>query len=179
MSREAQPKDKQPILAGATPEERNPDLWPTEAFAPLERLLASSLQRAGQAVRDTFGHEDRQMTAREFVNFWNQCRLKAMATVGANGRPHIAPVHAEFVRGELFSTIYTDAQRLRDIRRNPHVALTTWAPDGAVAIVHGRAHVVPNSERTSRPGATGRERRTVLLRIEIDRIYAMKGRTRP
>ncbi|GBD25982.1 hypothetical protein HRbin30_01309 [bacterium HR30] len=169
---------KQAILRDGDPQGREPSQWSDSELDAIERLLHSSLARAGSAVRETFARADRYMSAREFVEFWNGCRLKAMATVGVSGSPHIAPVHAEFVRGVLYSSIYVDAQRRRDLETNPRVALTTWDATGAVAIVQCRATVVPDSERVSRAGASGRPRRTVLLRIDIDRIYAMKGRSR-
>jgi len=167
---------KQPISAGATPDERDPSTWPPEVVAALQRVLDRSRRHAGPAVRDTFDHAERQMTAREFVEFWNGARLKAMATVGASGAPHIAPVHAELVSGRLRSTIYENALRRFDVRDNPRVALTTWGPDGATAIVYGRAREIAGSARDTRPGATGTARRTVALDIEITRIHAMKGR---
>lgn len=167
---------KQPIVTGATSEERNPANWPADALEPFQRILNRSRRRAGQAVRDTFDRAERQMTALEFVTFWNTSRLKAMATVGAGGEPHIAPVHAEFVNGRLRSTIYENALRRHDLRDNPRVALTTWGPHGAAAIVYGRAREIADSLRETRPGATGTARRTVALDIEITRIYAMKGR---
>jgi hypothetical protein len=166
----------QPIIAGATPEERDPATWSADVLVPIQRILDRSRRRAGQAVRDTFEQPERQMTALEFVTFWNGARLKAMATVGTSSEPHIAPVHAEFVNGRLRSTIYENAVRRRDLRENPRVALTTWGPHGAAAIVYGRAREIPNSRRETRPGATGQSRRTVALDIEITRIYAMKGR---
>ncbi|HVM97265.1 MAG TPA: pyridoxamine 5'-phosphate oxidase family protein [Candidatus Acidoferrales bacterium] len=175
MSEPAKP-DRQPIVAGATPEERDPTAWPDEVFEPIQRLLDDSLLHAGQAVRDTFDQISRRLDARQFVEMWNACRLKAMSTTGPDGAPHIAPVHAEFVNGRLRSTIYGNAVRLRDIRRNPHVAFTTWAANGATAIVYGQARVLPGSERETRPGATGRPRKTVALEIDVQRIYAMKGR---
>jgi hypothetical protein len=167
---------RQPIVADATPDERDPANWPANALEPLQRILDLSRTSAGRAVRDTFAHPERQMTALEFVTFWNGARLKAMATVGKNGEPHIAPVHAEFVNGRLRSTIYENALRRRDLRANPRVALTTWGAHGAAAIVYGRAGELPNSLRDTRPGATGAARRTVALDIEITRIYAMKSR---
>jgi hypothetical protein len=166
----------QPIVAGATPEERDPANWQPGVLDPLQRILDRSRTRAGRAVRDSFERPERRMNALEFVTFWNGSRLKAMATVGKNGAPHIAPVHAEFVNGRLRSTIYENALRRRDLRDNWRVALTTWGPHGAVAIVYGRARETPNSLRETRPGATGTPRRTVALDIEITRIYAMKGR---
>jgi hypothetical protein len=167
---------QRPIVEQATDAERDPSTWPAESLAALQRVLDRSRAKAGAAVRDTFGHAERQMTAAEFVTFWNTSRLKAMATVGRRAVPHIAPVHAEFVNGRLRSTIYENAVRRGDVHANPHVALTTWGEGGAVAIVYGRAHEIPNSLRESRPGATGAARRTVALEIEVTRIYAMKAR---
>ena len=170
------PHCRQPIVAGATPHERDPANWPPGALAEIQRILDQSRKKAGQAVRDTFARIERRMTALEFVTFWNGTGMKAMATVGKRGAPHIAPVHAEFSNGRLRSTIYENAVRRRDLRDNPEVALTTWGPHGAAAIVYGRAREIPDSLRDTRPGATGAARRTVALEIEITRIYAMKGR---
>ncbi|MGH3054589.1 MAG: pyridoxamine 5'-phosphate oxidase family protein [Gaiellaceae bacterium] len=166
----------QPVVAGATPQERDPAKWPANTLQPIQRILDRSRTRAGQAVRDTFEQPERQMTAVEFVTFWNGSRLKAMATSSRAGEPHIAPVHAEFVNGRLRTTIYENAVRRRDLRDNPRVALTTWGPHGAAAIVYGRAREIPDSLRETRPSATGAARRTVALDIEITRIYAMKAR---
>ena len=164
------------IAPAAPPDGRDPDTWDPADLARVQRVLARSRREAGQAVRDTFEHAARRLDAADFVRFWNGSRMKAMATVGANGTPHIAPVHAEFVNGRLRSTIYENAVRRRDIRTNPAVALTTWGPHGAAAIVYGRAREIPDSLRETRPGATGTARRTVALEIEVTRIHAMKGR---
>ncbi len=169
----------QPVVAGATADERNPANWTPEMLAALQHVIDRSSASAGQALRDTFQRPDRQMTAAQFVSFWNGARMKAMATVGTRGTPHIAPVHAEFVNGRLRSTIYENAVRRRDLQRRPEVALTTWGANGAVAIVYGRAREVPGSLRDTRPGATGAGRRTVSLDIEITRIHAMQGRAHP
>jgi hypothetical protein len=166
---------EQPVVAGATADERDPAHWPAEALARIERIMHRSRARAGTAVRETFGRSGREMTAAELVSFWNATRMKAMATVGKE-KPHIAPVHAELVNGRLRSTIYENAARRRDLRTNPNVALTTWGPHGAAAIIYGRAREVPNSTRETRPGASGAPRRTVALDIKITRIHAMKAR---
>ncbi len=162
-------------VSGST-DRRDPMQWAPASLAALQRVLDRSRERAGRAVRDTFEHPDRQMSALEFVQFWNAVSLKAIATVGSQARPHIAPVHAEFVEGRLRTTMYENAVRRADVRDNPHVALTTWAAHGAVAIVYGRAREVPDSLRETRPGATGRPRRTVAFEIDITRIHAMKPR---
>jgi hypothetical protein len=165
-------------IAPAPPDEKDPSTWPAEMLAALQATIDRSRASAGAAVRDTFAHPERQMTAAEFVAFWNASRMKAMATVGEGDAPipHMAPVHAEFVAGRLRTTIYEDAVRRRDLRTNPHVAFTTWGPHGAAAIVYGIAREIPGSQRETRPGATGRARRTVGLDIEVTRVYAMKPR---
>jgi hypothetical protein len=157
-------------------DDKDATTWPPETLAALQATIERSRASAGSAVRETFDRAERQMTAAEFVGFWNASRMKAMATVSASGAPHIAPVHAEFVAGRLRTTIYEDAVRRHHVRARPQVALTTWGPHGAAAIVYGIAREVPDSLRETRPGATGRPRRTVALDIEVTRIYAMKAR---
>ncbi len=164
-----------PVAPGPI-DDKDPATWPADTLAALQAVIDASRAAAGPAVRDSFDRAERQMTAAELVAFWNGTALKAMATVGADGAPHIAPVHAEFVAGRLRSTIYENAVRRRDLRTNPHVALTTWGPHGAAAIVYGRAREIAGSLRDTRPGASGRTRRTVALEIEVTRIYAMKSR---
>jgi hypothetical protein len=157
-------------------DDKDPATWPVEVLAALQAVIDRSRASAGAAVRDTFDRETRRMDAAEFVAFWNGSRMKAMATAGRDGAPHIAPVHAEFVAGRLRTTIYENAVRRRDLRANPQVALTTWGPHGAAAIVYGTARELPDSGRETRPGASGRARRTVALDIEVTRVYAMKAR---
>lgn len=167
---------RQPVAAGATADARDPATWPAEALAAIQQAIDRARASGGTAVLETFDHADRRMTAAEFVRFWNGTRTKAMATTGADGAPHLAPVHAEFVSGRLRTTIYENAVRRRDLRRNARVAFTTWGPHGAAAIVHGIARELPDSLRETRPGASGRPRRTVALDVEVRRIYAMKPR---
>lgn len=166
----AEPRESEAI------DHKDPATWPAETLAALQATMEQSSASAGAAVRDTFDRAERRMTAAEFVVFWNATRMKAMATVGPGGVPHMAPVHAEFVSGRLRTTIYEDAVRRRDLRANPQVAFTTWGSHGAAAIVYGTAREIPDSLRETRPGATGRQRRTVALDIEVTRIYAMKPR---
>ncbi|GIW41597.1 MAG: hypothetical protein KatS3mg076_2174 [Candidatus Binatia bacterium] len=158
------------------PDARDPANWSPEKLRALQEILDRSRERSGKAIRDTFDRPERRMDAAEFVRFWNGTRMKAMATVGAKGVPHVAPVHAEFVDGRLESSIYEEAVRRRDIARNPNVAFVTWGAGGAAAIVYGRAKERPGSLRETRPGATGSPRRALTLEIEVTRIYAMKGR---
>jgi hypothetical protein len=164
-----------PIAPGPI-DDKDPATWSADALAALQTIIDRSRASAGPAVLDTFDQPERGMTACEFVRFWNDTRMKAMATAGADGAPHIAPVHAEFSAGRLRTTIYEAAVRRRDLRTNPRVALSTWGAHGAAAIVYGIAREIPGSLRDTRPGASGRPRRTVALDIEVTRIYALKPR---
>ena len=83
---------------------------------------------------------------------------------------------AECERGaSLRLVVYTNTVRRDDVARNPRVAFTTWRPDGAAAIVFGRAREVPGSERDARPGRSGKPRRVVEMHVELTRIYAMRA----
>src|SRR5260221_13374513 len=99
-----------PVSPGSI-DDKDPAKWPADALAALQAVIDASRAAAGRAVRDSFDRAERQMTATELVAFWNGAPLKAMATAGQNGAPHIAPVHAEFVAGRLRSTIYENAVR--------------------------------------------------------------------
>jgi len=167
---------KQPILPGVTADDKDPTKWPPDVLVDLQRILDASQTSAGYAVRDTFQRPGRQMTALEFAEFWNSTRMKAMSTVGPDGAPHMAPVHAEFVQGRLRTTIFERALRRRDLQTNPRVAFTCWGPHGAAVILYGTAREVPDSLRQTRTGASGAPRWTVTLEIDISRIYAMRGR---
>ncbi len=145
------------------------------ALARLQAVLDRSRATASPAIRETFGNPDRQMTAAELVAFWNSVRLIAVATVGTNGQPHIAPVHARFEDDRLVMWSYENATRRVDLQRNPRIALTAWGDDRSVAIAYGRATEIPDQRRATRPGSSGTPRFIVPVRIELTRVHAMKG----
>jgi hypothetical protein len=144
-------------------------------LAALQALIDRSTRTATPAVADSVAYPARQMTAAELVEFWRSVRLVAMATAGAAGQPHLAPVHAELEGTTLRLVVYEDTVRRRDLARNPRVAFTTWRADGAVAILYGRAREVPGSLRDARPGRSGRPRRVVAIEVALTRVYAMRA----
>jgi hypothetical protein len=115
------------------------------------------------------------MTAAELAEFWQNVSMVAMATVGKRGQPHIAPVHARLEGTKLRLVIYDNAVRRQDLIANPRVAFTTWSPNGAVAILYGRAREIPQSRRPARPGRSGKPRFVVEVEVELTRVYAMKA----
>ena len=71
------------------------------AARALQTLMDRSAASAGRSVARSVAYPDRQMSAAELIEFWAQTGLVAMCTVGANGQPHVAPVHARELEGSL------------------------------------------------------------------------------
>jgi hypothetical protein len=145
-----------------------------EDLAALQALIERSVRTASAAVADSVAYPGRQMTAAELVDFVRGARMIAMATIGAHGGPHIAPVHAELDGTTLRCAVYENAVRRADVARNPRVAFTTWK-EGAVAILYGRARELAGSLRDARPGRSGTPRRIVTLEVTLTRVYAMRA----
>jgi hypothetical protein len=146
-----------------------------ETAGNLQQILDDSLATAGPAIVATFGPADRRLSAEELRQFWQSTRMFAVATVGKGGLPHIAPVHVQMTdSGGLEMAIFADSVRLRDLRRNPHIAITSWADDGRIAIVYGQALEVEGSRRAINPGSNLQQPREIItMSIAIDRAYAM------
>ena len=144
----------------------------------LQEVLDASAADAGPAMAATFAREDRRLDADGFREFWRSTRMFAVSTVGAKGDPHIAPVHVLLQEDDtLEMAIFEDSVRLRDLRRNPRIAITTWADDGRVAIVYGACSEVPGSRRPVNAGGNPpSDRYIITMRIEMTRAYAMHPR---
>jgi Pyridoxamine 5'-phosphate oxidase len=149
------------------------------ALQALQTLMDRSVRSATPAVGDSVAYPERQMSAAEFVEFWQSVRLVAMATVGEGGLPHIAPVHAALSGITMRLVIYDNTVRRGDLARNPRVAFSTWRADGAAAIVYGRAREVAGSLRSARPGRSGKPRQVVEIVVELTRVYAMRAPSAP
>lgn len=145
-----------------------------KALSELQAVIDRSTRTAGAAVADSVGYGPRQMTARELVDFWREAPLVAMATVGAGGRPHIAPVHARLEGARLRLVVYDNALRRADLKENPRVAFSTWRADGAAAILYGIAREIPGSLREARHAKSGNPRRVVEIEVRLTRVYAMR-----
>jgi len=143
-------------------------------LAALDALIARSTRTATPSVADSIAYPERQMTAAELVAFWKDARMMAMATVGPQGQPHLAPVHSEIEGTTLRLVVYENTVRRADLKRNPRVAFTTWK-DGAAAIVYGRAREVPGSLREARAGRGGTPRKIVTIEVALTRVYAMRA----
>lgn len=117
---------------------------------PQESLIASAIVRAvrnaGPAMAANFTHPDWVMSPEEFVAFWAGTRLASVATVGASGWPHAAPVEVALA-GEVFLVpAFPDSVRLKDLRRSPRLVLTAWDDAWHAAIVYGLAELGDGSQ---------------------------------
>jgi hypothetical protein len=144
-----------------------------QEVAALQALLDRSARTATPAVGDSVAYPERQMSAAELLAFWPTVGLVAMATVGAAGQPHVAPVHAELTGATVRLVVYENAVRRRDLAANPRVAFTTWK-DGAAVILYGRARERPDTLRNARAGRSGRPRKVVTVEVQLTRAYAMR-----
>lgn len=144
----------------------------------LQEVLDDSVSDAGPAMLATFGRDDRRLDAEGFREFWRTTRMFAVATANSRGDPHIAPVHVLLQDDDsLEMAIFEDSVRLRDLRKNPRIAITSWADDGRVAIVYGTCSEVPDSRRPINAGGNlNADRFIITMRIELTRAYAMHPR---
>lgn len=145
--------------------------WPHELIERIQHLLDHSAGTATPEVGRVFSRADWRLPARDFLAMWRTQRICTVASVGAQGQPHIAVVHADFqADGRLTMRMFTGAVRAKDIAMNDRVALSKHL-DGAVAMLYGRARPVPGTE------AVRQAAETIEVEITPTRLYAMKPRT--
>jgi len=83
------------------------------------------------------------MTAQETWDFLMEgTRTAHLATVRADGRPHVTPVVAAWAEGAIWFSTGATEQKFANLRANPHVVLTTGCSDwdrGLDVVVEGDA----------------------------------------
>jgi hypothetical protein len=135
---------------------------PAKTKPSLQALLDGSVETAGPAIKATFGRPDCRYNAEQFREFWRKTRMFAVSTRGKSGAPNIAPVHVTLREDDdLEMAIFEDSVRLKDLRRDPRIAITSWGEGGAVAIVYGRCRELEGSRREVNPGGNPELRRYV------------------
>lgn len=79
--------------------------------------------------------------------------LSWIATVRADGRPHVTPLVAVWVDGALYFHTGAEEQKFANLRANPHVVLTTGSgrwDEGIDVVVEGKAAQVTDENVLSR-----------------------------
>lgn len=142
----------------------------SELVQRVQAILDRSARTASPEVGRVFSREDWRLTAEEFLEMWRGQRWCTISSVGPKGQPHIAVIHSDFQDdGRLTMRMFTGSVRAQDLKTNDRVALSKNA-DGAVAMIYGRARVVPGTE------SVRRDAETVEVEIAVRRIYAMRPR---
>lgn len=77
----------------------------------------------------------------EIRDFLGQANVAVLATVRADGRPHVVPTWYEYDEGEIVLHMSPEAVRYRNLQGNPNVALCfdTKTPPYKAVIVEGVA----------------------------------------
>ncbi|HET8631711.1 MAG TPA: pyridoxamine 5'-phosphate oxidase family protein [Thermomicrobiales bacterium] len=124
---------------------------PDDALATLQAAIDRSLAAAGPAILHSFPPESR-LSAAEFVAFWGGQRLAALATVSPRGRAHALPITVHLHGATFYLRSEPDAVKMRDIRANPSVALSTWSAEGDIHVmIQGTARELTADERAALP----------------------------
>lgn len=144
--------------------------------AQIQPLLDQSAETATPAVAQSVAWQPRQMDAQGLLEFWQRSKVVSMTTVGPQGQPHTAPVHARLLGNRLSLVIYDHTVRRRDLATNPRVSFCTWGDKGEVVLMYGRAKEVEGSLRPARETQAGDARNVVEIDVQLTRIYAMQGR---
>lgn len=72
-----------------------------EDLARLERLLASSIEQAGEFLRRAFEMPDHSLSASQLCAYLDGQPVVALGTTTAAGEPRVAPVAAVFYRARF------------------------------------------------------------------------------
>jgi nitroimidazol reductase NimA-like FMN-containing flavoprotein (pyridoxamine 5'-phosphate oxidase superfamily) len=75
----------------------------------------------------------------------NRERLASFATVGISSEPHVVPVFFTYQNGKVFMQTDRKSVKVRNIIRNPNVAVAVYSEEEAV-IIRGKARIVNNHE---------------------------------
>jgi PPOX class probable F420-dependent enzyme len=87
------------------------------------------------------------MTPDEIRDFLSHgTRTAKVATVSANGQPHVMPVWFVLDGDELVFTTHADSVKGRNLRRDPRVAVVVDEEAPPYAFVHIRGHVTVSEE---------------------------------
>lgn len=88
-------------------------------------------------------------------------QLSWLATVRADGRPHVTPLVAVWLDGAVYFSTGATEQKAVNLRANPHVTLTTGCNSwdaGLDVVVEGAAERVTGAEELERLAAAWREK---------------------
>ena len=116
----------------------------TEPIETLARIQEASFARASGTTRGAFP-EERRMSGPALGGFLARRKYAVLATTRPDGRPQAAPVGYALVGTKFVMASLPDAQRVRNLRHEPHASLVIDEDEGdrhGVVIVDGTARLV-------------------------------------
>ena len=88
----------------------------------------------------------------QVAGFMQKQQVASFCTVDIHNRPHVVPVFFTYENNKVF--IHTDrkSQKVHNLLKNPHVALTVYSGGHGeeAVIIRGKARIVDNEEFVSR-----------------------------
>ncbi len=157
-------------------------------MSELQDLMDRSARNAGPHLRRTFELPDHALSAAALVRYWGSGQTIALATLGQDGAPRLAPVDSLLRGTELWVPTASDAAKVRHIHARPRVAFTHWAANLIAVNGQGVASLVtPTSPEFASIDATyvGTRARWfvpyrsagtgVYLKIDVNSLLAWAG----
>lgn len=80
--------------------------------------------------------------SRANVLTWEAKALAHVATIGPSGEPQTSPVWFDWVDGQLIVSFYENSQKMRNVKRDPRVAVSIVDPKDAYKYVEIRGEAV-------------------------------------
>jgi nitroimidazol reductase NimA-like FMN-containing flavoprotein (pyridoxamine 5'-phosphate oxidase superfamily) len=106
------------------------------------------------ALDQRYSHPEAQAVSWEDTRrLLEQAEICWLATVRADGRPHVTPLVTAWTDGTLYFHTGPEEQKFLNLRVNPNVVLTTGANDwdrGTDVVVEGKAVRVTDEAKLSR-----------------------------
>jgi len=131
----------------------------TEPIDTLARIQEASFSRASEATRGAFPPE-RRMSGVMLTEFLARKSYATLATVRPDGRPQAAPVGYALVGTKFVIGSLPDAQRVQNLRHEPHASLVISEDEGekhGVVIVDGTTRLLQPLEASLEMRAPFRE----------------------
>ena len=147
-----------------------------DVLARLQAIIDRSAKSAGPAIRQNFIGGGWQMTAAEFVSFWDARPMAAISTVSAQGSVHITPLDPLFSKGVFRIPTFGDSQRLKDHIANPRCGISAWDGPYRAVIVYGTASIEdPDAVAVTSGALNGYEASgMVTVVVTPTRIYGIR-----
>ncbi len=96
---------------------------------------------------------DTSMSKKELEEFLSKPLIARIATIGKDNMPNIHPVWFLYENGIIFISTGRDSAKVRNIKRNPKVAVTVDVSEDGVnkgVVFRGEAELVENDELSKR-----------------------------